>query len=98
MLFMEPVSNVLGPAGTTIRLDPNPLSQFILNEIPADSRDVPTAGAYFAEWKRTYRWAKPATPGVLPIDPQNIVEDYDKLNKWVGRLRCGAYMLIRTWL
>lgn len=94
MLFIDPVSNVLGPAGTTIRLDPNPLSQFILNGIPADSRDVPTAGAYFAEWKRTYRWATPATPGVLPIDPQNIVEDYDKLNKWVGRLRLVVYMLI----
>lgn len=77
---MEPVTSVLGPAGGQIFLDPNPLSQFIFNEIPADAPRPPHVNVAFQVWKRTYRWAT-APPGADLTDDKNITEDYDKLNR-----------------
>ena len=84
MLFIEPTTTVYGPGGKNIRLDPNPLSMFIFNEIPADPPNPtdPTIKVSFATWKRTYRWAK-VPPGGNIQDESTITEDYDTLNKCV---------------
>ena len=80
MLFIEPTTTVYGPGGRSIRLDPNPLSMFIFNEIPADSKN--RIEANFETWKRTYRYPRRVASD-LTWDEPNITEDYDALNECV---------------
>lgn len=84
MLFIEPTTTVYGPGDRSIRLDPNPLSMFIFNEIPANPPNPtdPSITVSFATWKRTYRWAK-VPPGQSIQNEDVITEDYEMLNKCV---------------
>ncbi|KAI0782912.1 common central domain of tyrosinase-domain-containing protein [Abortiporus biennis] len=73
-VFSDSSVDILGWDGKKYTLSPNPLESFTFNQIPADAPDN-IANTHFTTWKRTYRWADPASK-----DPNHPVEQYDKLN------------------